>query len=228
MSNFRLGRRTPTDWQHVEKFPLRLSDFPAVPTPAAIGINWYDNFDFPVYKDGHWWIGLSDLGSIRGGHCVALKQRYATDRAGWWDYYNQGVEGSCVGFGSSRMMSLINRKKYAARWLYQQAQLVDEWSDTPPEEGTSVNAGMKILKAKGHRAVIDGVTQAVSLSEGISAYRWATDVNDLLKVLGYQDKNYVDIINSWGRSYPHLTRMPVEVLSRLQSEGGELAIITDR
>lgn len=230
MSNLRLGRRVPTDWNHVEKYPLRVSDFPTVPTPSAIGVNWYTNFDYPVFKDNHWWVGLDwkNLGSVRGGHCVALKQRYASDRTGWWDYYNQGVEGSCVGFGSSRMMSLINRKKYAARWLYLQAQLVDEYADTPPEEGTSVNAAMKILKAKGHRAVVDGVTQAVSLSEGISAYRWATDVNDLLRVLGYQDKNYVDILNSWGRSYPHLTRMPIETLARLHNEYGELAIITDR
>src|ERR1044072_2993155 len=194
-----LRRRVPTDWQHVEKYPLRVADVPTVPTPSAIGVNWYSNFDNPVYKDGHWWVGLTkDLGYIRGGHCVALKQRYATDRAGWWDYYNQGQEGACVGFGSSRMMSLINRKKYAARWLYLEAQLVDEYADTPPEEGTSVNAAMKILKAKGHCPVdAYGFAKPVSLAEGISAYRWATDVNDLLRILGYQDKNYVDFINSW-------------------------------
>ena len=29
-----------------------------------------------------------------------------------------GPEGACVGFGCSRMMSLLNRKRYDARWLW--------------------------------------------------------------------------------------------------------------
>lgn len=40
--------------------------------PIAIGVNWYHNFDNPVKKGGYWWIGQSDLGSVRGGHCVCV------------------------------------------------------------------------------------------------------------------------------------------------------------
>lgn len=229
MPDFPLGRREPTDWSHVEKYSLTTATEPTVPTSAAIGVNWYSNFDDPVLKDGNYWIGLTNnLGFVRGGHCLALKPRAVTDPLRWWDYYNQGVEGSCVGFGCSRMMSLQNRKKYDARWLYHLAQQVDEWDDTPPEEGTSVNAGMKILKAYGHRAVVGEVVQPTSLVEGISAYRWATDASDLQRVTGFADKGYVVLLNSWGRGYPHKVRMPIEVLERLRLEGGELAVITDR
>jgi hypothetical protein len=40
--------------------------------------------------------------------------------------------------------------------------------------------------------------------------------------------NYVDILNSWGRGYPHLVRMPVTVLDRLLREDGEMTLVTDR
>ena len=30
-----------------------------------------------------------------------------TGGEGWWDFYDQGTEGACVGFGCSRMMSLL-------------------------------------------------------------------------------------------------------------------------
>lgn len=227
-----LGRRVPTDWRHVERWPLTAAavDEIATPTPMSIGVNWYRAFDTPERdSQGHYWIARSgSLGPVRGGHCVCLKARGVTDPVSWWDYYNQGAEGSCVGFGSSRMMSLLNRKRYDARWLYQQAQLVDEWPDTPPEEGTSVRAGMDVLRAQGHRVVRGLVDSPPSVSEGISEVRWATSVDDALRVLGYQGVGYVDILNSWGRGYPHLTRLPVEVLARLLAEDGEFAVVTDR
>lgn len=40
--------------------------------PIAIGVNWYENFDNPVKKGKEDFIGIGDLGSIRGGHCVCI------------------------------------------------------------------------------------------------------------------------------------------------------------
>jgi len=44
--------------------------------PVTIGVNWYSAFDRPTQKPGsgksELWIGLGDLGKIRGGHCVCL------------------------------------------------------------------------------------------------------------------------------------------------------------
>ena len=70
-----LGRRAPTDWRHYEKFPLTAATTPAAPTPVAIGVNWYSDFDNPVKKGSRHWIGLNpkQLGSVRGGHCVCLE-----------------------------------------------------------------------------------------------------------------------------------------------------------
>jgi hypothetical protein len=40
--------------------------------PISIGVNWYSNFDRPVQKGSHYWIGEGNLGQIRGGHCVCV------------------------------------------------------------------------------------------------------------------------------------------------------------
>lgn len=227
-----LGRRPPTDWRHVERYPLTAPIVQEItkPQPMAIGVTWYHAFDTPVRdSSGAYWIARNgQLGAVRGGHCVCLKGRGITDPVAWWDFYDQGAEGSCVGFGSSRMMSLLNRKRYDARWLYEEAQLVDEWDDTPPGEGTSVRAGMDILRTRGHRVSRGLVDGPVDPAEGIAANRWATSVDDALRVLGYQNVGYVDILNSWGRSYPHMVRLPVDVLARLLAEDGEFAVVTDR
>lgn len=40
--------------------------------PVTVGVNWYSNFDTPVWINKETWIGQGDLGTIRGGHCVCL------------------------------------------------------------------------------------------------------------------------------------------------------------
>ena len=225
-----LGRKAPKTWEHVEKYPLTSETAPSKPSPVVIGVNWHSSFDKPVRdSQGHYWIARDGvLGPIRGGHCVCLKPRGVSDLTDWWDFYDQGEEGACVGFGISRLASNLNRKRYDARWLYHEAQKVDEW---PGEsyDGTSVKAGLDILRTRGHRVVSQGSTKSESVKEGISANRWATSIDDVLQVTGYTGLDYVDVLNSWGRSgYPHLVRMPATVLERLRLEDGEIGIVTDR
>lgn len=244
-----LGRKVPTDWKHYEKFPLTAATTPSVPTPAVIGVNWYTDFDQPV-RDAKqpwvYWIGRDArrLGSVRGGHCVCLHPHGMDDLTAWWDFYNQGAEGACVGFGSSRMMSLLNRKRYWARWLWDWAKATDEYgSETNPgdDEGTSVRAAMEILRTRGHvpwqtryQAIDDqGAWQQrdrfqPSSAEGISAYRWARTAQEVLDVVGHPLGDFVEIVNSWGRDYPHYVRMPAETLQRIIDEDGEAALVTDR
>src|SRR5262249_26468429 len=107
----KLGRREPRTWDHVDKYPLGALASAAQPTrvPVVLGINWYTNFDSPV-KDGlTYWIGRGDLGTVRGGHAICARPWGVTDGAPWWDFYDQGSEGACVGFSASRMMTLLNR-----------------------------------------------------------------------------------------------------------------------
>ena len=234
--NKSLGRLVPTDWEHVEKYPLKMAEnAPSTPVPVTVGINWYSNFDTPVQKDGRWWIGLDskNLGSIRGGHCVCMPHATNRDLKSWWIFYNQGREGACVGFGSSRMMSLLNRKRYDARWLWNEAKKVDEWPDTNPgdDNGTSVRAAMDVLRDQGHVQVIGKKDKPLNINAGIAANRWATNVDDLFSVLQnpvYQKLGAIPFVNSWGEDYPQFTWMPCETWDRLMKEDGEFTMITDR
>lgn len=152
-----LGRRVPTDFTHVDEYPLRA--LIADPRDALVvppqGVE--KGLGLPVY----------------------------------WRTWDQGEEGACVGFGSSIMMAVTNTRqrwrmtgvsqqyRYDPWWLYNEAQLVDEWADTPPAEGTSVNASCKVLKAKGHCRIYRSVTNPADLAEGIEAYRWATTSDEM-------------------------------------------------
>lgn len=227
-----LGRRVPQDFSHVDKYPLSALPVTEQPrrVPVVIGVSWYSNFDAPV-KDGNaFWIGRGDLGTARGGHCVCLKPQGVTDPTPWWVYYNQGREGACVGFGASRMMSMLNRKRYDARWLWNEAKLIDQWPDTNPgdENGTSVRAACDILRDRGHRKVLAGNSCPEAAGEGILANRWATSIDEVLTSLGTPGRDYVEVLNSWGKAYPHIVRLPASTLERLLHENGEIALVVDR
>lgn len=153
----KLGRKVPPNLQHVEKYPLRtLLEDPmevlAIPPDGVekgLGLPW------------------------------------------WWKQHDQGQEGACVGFGTSAMQSVTNRLqrfqttgeartyRYDCRWLYLEAQLIDYWPDTPPEEGTSVNAAAEILRVKGHKRVQANKAGPIMLEHGISAYRWAQSSDEI-------------------------------------------------
>lgn len=96
-------------------------------------------------------------------------------------FYDQGNEGACVGFGSSQMMSILNKRRYDARWLWNQAKIVDEWPDTNPgdDNGTSVRAAMDVLRNQGHVRVYNKQDLPVNPAEGIQENRWATQVDEL-------------------------------------------------
>jgi hypothetical protein len=226
-----LGRRIPSDFDHVEKYPLKASMLTVMPAvPVCCGVNWYTAFDTPVKdKDGKWWIKTKNLGRIRGGHCVCMPPEMREPYT-WYSFYNQGAEGACVGFGSSRMMSLLNRERYDARWLWNEAKKIDEWPDTNPgdDNGTSVRAAMDILRTLGHKT-FGSLTPLAK--NGISANRWATNIDDLFSVLQndtYKKYGAIPFYNSWGVSYPHKVWVPCETWQRLLNEDGEATMITDK
>lgn len=93
--------------------------------------------------------------------------------------YDQGSEGACVGFAWSWAMSALNHRFYAARKLYLEAQLIDPWSDTPPEEGTSTVSAAQILQQQGHWRFARGITFPLALMEGIAEFRQAQSVDEM-------------------------------------------------
>lgn len=233
MSDF--GRRVPSDWVHVERYPLRAAKVPKKVENLIDGMHWRRKV-----------------------------------------VYDQGAEGACVGFSLSWAMTLLNSPvhdshMYHAPWLYNEAQLVDEWNDTPPAEGTSLRAGFDVLRAKGH--MLRETTVAV-LEEGVETNTWATTVDEVRAAIGagvpcvlgthwYTDfdmpikvgghwwigraatlgvvrgghaiciygasdkRQAVRLVNTWGLSYPNVW-MPYRVLERLLGEDGECAVPVDR
>lgn len=234
-----LGRRTPDNFDHVAKYPMRAT----MPDTVAVVERTLD-----------------------------LPKQYVP-------HYDQGIQGSCVGFSLSWMMSILNRQKYDARELYLRAQLVDEWDDTPPGEGSSVNAGCKVLHGEGHWRVQHSRWWArakalLGLEHGIAAYRWATSVDDVRAAIAagipvtfgvnwyanfyspvYHNKEWwigrganlgairgghaicgyaasdrregIRLVNTWGHDYPR-TWVPYATIDRLLKEGGECCLIVDR
>jgi hypothetical protein len=94
-------------------------------------------------------------------------------------HYDQGQEGACVGFGESWMMTYYNREAFDPFWLYYSAQAVDEWPETPPEGGTSLDAAFRVLHTQGHRRFYAQRSRALELKHGISEYRWASSVDEI-------------------------------------------------
>ncbi len=244
MSVGALGRVEPPNFDHVAKYPLTLATIPAPPTPITIGINWYTDFDSPVQdSDGQWWLAPNGItGTVRGGHCTCLKPDQIKDAAAWWDFYNQGAEGACVGFGSSRYRTLLTGRKFDARWLWDQAKLIDPFPDTNPgdDNGTTVNAGMAVLRSLGHvpwsrsaQAVDGDYVKRDQLTPDpkfkIATTRWATTVDQMRVVLSSPEndrRQAFRMLNSWGRGFPHGTWLPYKVMERLLAENAEAALDT--
>jgi hypothetical protein len=215
---------------------------------VVLGVNWYAEFDKPQVDQGtgeHFVArrGASSLTRIRGGHCVCLEPGGEPDSEELWDFYDQGSEGACVGFGWSRCMTILNAGNlYTARWLWDRSKEVDQWPDTNPGDnnGTSVRSAGDVLRASGHvgwkveHADDDHDERgayAADVGAGIQHFRWAQSVDEVHQVLGNDradELGAVPFLNSWGRDYPHRTWMPDDVLERLMAEDGEVAVPTDR
>jgi hypothetical protein len=246
----RFGRFIPDDWEHVERYPITALAVEERPSrvPVVIGVNWYREFDNPERDDksGEFFIargGAGTLTRVRGGHCVCLEPGGEPDKDSNYLFYNQGSEGACVGFGWSRCMTLLNdNQTYVARWLWDRAKETDEWPETQPGDnnGTSVRAAAEILVKSGH---VDWdkkyehddfrarAKYTADVTDGIKVFRWAKDVADVHAALGNSradELGAVPILNSWGEGYPHRVWMPDDVLARLITEEGEVAIPTDR
>src|SRR4051812_7169742 len=140
-TNGGLGRKRPTDWNHVAKYPIR-----AIQPSTVSTVNR----------------ALSLPSFVR-------------------EKYDQGKEGACVGFSSSIMMSILNRRFYDARWLWNEAKKIDEWPDTNPGDGngTSVRAACDVLRAQGHCRIYRSKTEPCNPQDGIAANRWATNVDEM-------------------------------------------------
>jgi len=244
-----LGRNERDTDEHLKAYPLRPEDVDelvALPTNecVAIGINWYTGSDEPHKgRDGLYRIKMRH-GELRGGHCLAIEAIGCPDPERSWAWYDQGVEGACEGFGHARVVSVKRGGALLdAFWLYDDAQR-KEGSYEPDGESADLGAtnrgACRALKAWGvHRAdheypvgAVPEVIERVPWKEhvqgfGITAYRWARDMDSILKVLGFADANEVPLLNSWGKDgYPHRVYASVDDLDHLIfREDGEASVL---
>jgi len=157
-----LGRRVPPDWEHVNNFPLRA-------------------------------LGRSTIANVESTLILPT----------WVAEHDQGSEGACVGFGTSMMLAIINENqcrnqgaqgvniRYNPWWLWNQAKMRDPFADTNPGDhnGTTVRAACEVLRDLGHvlwnienPTCVDNCTP--DLNFGVSAFRWATSVDEVRTAIG--------------------------------------------
>ena len=245
-----LGRRTPGDFRHVERYPLSalIADpqDPLVIPPwgleKSLGLPW-------------WWKSHNqEPRSSCVGHGESA-ERAITNR-------RQRV------LTTSQDLTY----RYDSNWLYDEALKVDEWPGEG-DFGTSLRAGYEVLKARGHRRVQNGKTGPENVAHGVDTYRWGINHNevraaiaaDLAVAIGVNwysgfDGPYIwknerwiriaptDVIrgghcvclyyasdrreafrlmNSWGHNYGPVW-LSYSDLDRLLSEWGEAVVVTDR
>lgn len=220
-----LGRKTPPDFKHVEKYPLSAVSVP-VATPVVLGVNWYEGFDSPVKgSDGRYRIRIS--GNVRGGHCICAEPAASSEQDVWsyHVFYDQGDEGACTGFGSARACSIVKRRTYDAFWVYDDARRID--GDYPGGEGSYVRSALQVLKQWGaHFESGEHCTRSAwnSHTPGtqIKSYHWATNAAEVASTLGYHGE--VPLLNSWGTSYPETVWLSLEDVERLLKEEGEAGV----
>jgi hypothetical protein len=115
--------------------------------------------------------------------------------------YDQGDTHGCVGYSASWMMSLLNRRLYAPRWLWNEAKLVDPFADSQPGDAseTTVRAAMDVLRAQGHRRIYGGRELQPRRSDGITENRWALTVDQIRTSLSHGTPVVLGI--DWYRSF---------------------------
>lgn len=113
---------------------------------------------------------------------------------------DQGQRGTCVGNAfaheaAARPVMVANVDEALAIRIYDRAQLLDQWAETPPEEGTSVIAGAKAAKEFGY----------------VTEYRWATSFDDLCLAVGNLGPVvlgldwYADMMDTDASGYVHVS-----------------------
>lgn len=237
MSEQGFGRRVPSSWRHVERYPLAAAPAPEIflKAPVVLGINWYSSFNAPLQDDaGRWWIGRGDRwGSVEGGHAILVDNGQLPDREAWYWFYNQGRLGACVGFSFSRAMTQFYKVLFDAVWLWNRAKATDEWDDTNPGDnnGTSLVAAAHILGIEGSVLWSRAAEAEPDVDFGIIEYRWAVNAEGVVDALdspSFATIGGVPLLNSWGEDYPRVVWLPLEALDRLLEEYGEACVLARR
>jgi hypothetical protein len=227
-----LGAILAPDKPWADKWPLAALEPRELPkpTPVVLAVPWYSAFDRPVLTDGRWRItsNVGALGYVRGWHAICVQPAAMSDLVSWWEFYDQLRTGECVGFAFSRMMTLLNRARYDAPWLYFATQ---DAAGQPrdPLAGTYPAFAADVLRTVGHKTPRG---DAPKLANGIAANRWAVTVDEIRACLqspAHDRREAFPLLNSWGRpGYPHVVDFPYVTMEAMYRQDAEATAVTDR
>lgn len=142
---------------------------------------------------------------------------------------DQGAEGACVGFACKHLLTaepFRQNEGPTAREIYLQARLIDEFDDSEVEEGTSVRAGLNVLKSKGLiktyqwapnvTALLGHLSNLGPAVAGTDWYGYDTDPDGRMRFAGSRvgghaflltgydrSENVLFFVNSWGVGFGH-------------------------
>jgi hypothetical protein len=164
-----LGRRVPSDFEHVEKYP-----FGAV-APQTVQVVEH----VLLLPTWHW---THDQGME--GSCVP---------------HGGSMERSITNTAQNKLLRIFRGgRRYDPLWAWDEAKKIDEWADTNPgdDNGTSVRAFYDVMRLQGHRRITsNGITVSngkpvltkpsalPNPSEGVLTNRWARTVDEMRTAL---------------------------------------------
>lgn len=165
MTDHPLGRLTPTDFEHVDKYPY-----------AALGLPTIELASRTLTLPG--WLASHDQG--REGSCVG---------------HGIVLERAVTNAMQKKAAGVYPFSRYDPIDVWDRAKTLDEWDVTNPGDnnGTSVRAGYQGCRDAGlrpvHRMTLEngiptpGGESDLSLEWGVTVYRWATTVDEVRTVL---------------------------------------------
>jgi len=139
---------------------------------------------------------------------------------------NQGLESSCVGFSCQQLLQSepVPQKGKTGSWIYREAKKIDEFG--PLADGTSVRAGMNVLKANGLIEAYFWANKAQQVIDYLLRYGpvvvgtpWYSQMNNpdrkgMINISGKEEMGHawlvvganertglIHAINSWGMDY---------------------------
>jgi hypothetical protein len=239
-------RRVPTDWKHVEKYPMRRAAA-APPLPPFERI-----LDVPrQYRDEY------DQGSE--GACVGYSQSWMMSilNRQLYDAYRlyaeaQGIDewadtppegGTSLRAGFDILRTKGHWRVYAGKTRSPQLTngiAANRWIKTVEEVRIAIAAGMPVnLGINWYRGFfepegkprMDRAKNLGLLDYWIghqSSWSWIAG-GHAITCVGISDKREaLALCNTWGDSWPFIVWLPYKAFERLMREDGEAGIVTDR
>lgn len=241
-----LDRRIPTDFRHVEKYPLRaVSLTPAVTVERILDIPRQYRDEYDQGTEGAC-VGYSQswLMSILNRKLYDAYRLYATAQGldEWPETPPEG--GTSLRAGFDVLRTIGHWRVYGGRTRAPQLDAgiqANRWARTVDDVRAAILAGIPVnLGINWHRKFSSPINRARHGDKVGSVRReywiageqesWGqVDGGHAITVVGASDaRDAVALCNTWGEAYPFLVWLPYSSLQRLLDADGEAGIVTDR